>query len=30
LRQFDPLAVTGEEEAAVAGLVIENPEDIRL
>ena len=30
LRQFDPLAATGEEEAAVAGLVIENPEDIRL
>jgi endonuclease G len=30
LRQFDPLAATGEEEAAVAGLVIEDPEDIRL
>ena len=30
LRQFDPLAATGVEEAAVAGLVIENPEDIRL
>jgi endonuclease G, mitochondrial len=29
LRQFDPLAATGEEEAATVGLVIENPEDIR-
>jgi endonuclease G len=30
LRQYDPLAASGEEEAASVGLVIENLEDIRL
>jgi endonuclease G len=30
LRQHDPLTPAGEEEAAIVGLVIEGPEDIRL